>query len=85
LVTRYSDGEKIRNLIHRTQDIGKSYFINSSIYAFKTENLFSSEPSLWGDKVLGYIMDSKYAMDIDSPEDWIIAEAKMKKVLKESK
>jgi len=30
-------------------------------------------------------MDIKYAMDIDTEDDWVIAEAKMKKFLEELK
>lgn len=82
-IVRY-DGTAIGNLVHRTQDISKFYFINSAIYVFKTKNLFKKKPSLWGNKVLGYIMDSKYALDIDIPEDWILAEIKMRKILEES-
>ena len=84
LVTRYPDGELIRNLIHRNQDIPPFYFHNSSLYAFKTENLFKDPASIWGDKVLGYVMDVKYALDIDTPNDWVIAEAKMKMLTKKN-
>jgi len=85
MIFRYSDSEPIRNLIHRNQDLSKLYFINSALYAFKTENLFSARPSLWGDRALGYLMDSKYALDIDTLEDWIMAEVKMKRILEEEK
>ncbi len=81
MLTRYPDGELIRNLINRNQDLPKLYFNNSSIYAFKAENLTKDPPSLWGDKVLGYLMDIKYAMDIDTPEEWLDAEIKMKRLL----
>lgn len=80
-VCRATDGEKIRNLIFRNQDIPKSYYINSAIYAFKTANLFDGTESLWGDKTRGYVMDEKYSLDIDIPEDWLIAETKMKYLL----
>lgn len=79
-LARYGDGELIRNLIHRSQDLPKLYFINSAIYAFKTKNFFENPQSLWGNKTLAYIMDPKYACDIDTPEDWIVAEAKMKQL-----
>ena len=79
LISRYTDGELIKNLTHRNQDISSTYFINSSIYAFKVSNFLKSDsPSLWGNRVLGYKMDSIYALDIDTPEDWAVAEMKMK-------
>src|SRR3989338_8980455 len=83
ILTRVGDGAILRNLIHRNQDVPKSYFINSAVYAFKTANLFDGNNSLWGDSTYGYVMDSKYALDIDTPEDWLVAEIKMKKLLEE--
>jgi CMP-N-acetylneuraminic acid synthetase len=83
IIARVGDGEILRNLIHRNQDVPKSYFINSAIYAFKVSNLFDGNNSLWGDSTYGYIMDEKYALDIDTPNDWFVAEIKMKKILEE--
>jgi CMP-N-acetylneuraminic acid synthetase len=81
-LVRAWDGENFSNLIHRNQDLELSYYVNSSIYAFKYENLFSDKESLWGESTYGYLMDSKYAFDIDTQEDWMIAELKMEKLLK---
>ncbi len=83
IVTRVGDGAIVRNLIHRNQDIPATYYFNGTIYAFKTANLFDGNNSLWGDSSYGYLMDEKYSMDIDTPEDWIIAEARMKMLLSE--
>ena len=85
IVTRVGDGAILRNLIHRNQDIPKSYYINSALYAFKTTNLFDGNNSLWGDSAYGYIMDEKYALDIDTPSDWLVAEVKMKYLSSENK
>lgn len=76
-------GTRIKNLTHQNQKIEKLYFINSCLYAFKTVNLFKENSVLWGEKVLAYPMDIKYAMDIDTPDDWFMAEFKMKKLLEE--
>lgn len=83
IITRVTDGAKIKSLIHRNQNVPKSYYINSAIYAFKTSNLFDGNNNLWGGNTYGYIMDNKYALDIDTPEDWLTAEIKMKRLLKE--
>lgn len=83
LITRVNDGATMKNIILRNQDVPKSYYINSAIYAFKVSNLFDGRHSLWGSKTYGYIMDNKYSLDIDSPEDWDIAEIKMSKILKQ--
>ena len=83
IMTRVNDGAPMKNLILRNQDVPKSYYINSAIYAFKTNNLFDGDCSLWGDKTYGYIMDNKYSLDIDTSEDWLVAEIKMRKILEE--
>ncbi len=83
IVTRAGDGAIVRNLIHRNQDIPVTYYFNSAVYALKTANLFDGNNSLWGNSSYGYLMDEKYSMDIDTPEDWLIAETKMKMVLGE--
>lgn len=75
------EGKLIRDLTHINQDIPKNYYINSSIYAFKTKNIFDNIPSLWGEKTYGYIMEEKYSMDIDTTEDWELAKIKMNKLI----
>jgi CMP-N,N'-diacetyllegionaminic acid synthase len=85
LISRYSDGELVRNFTHRNQDLPSVFFINSAIYAFKVSNLFDSSPSLWGDRSYGYVMDPRYALDIDTPQDWVEAQIKMKNILKKNK
>ena len=81
----YCSGKSFLELARiKNQDVPPSFFINSQIYAFKTANLFSEkDPSLWGNKTYGYIMDLKYAMDIDTEDDWVVAEGKMKALLGE--
>ncbi len=85
MVARYS-GKLIRESEIRNQDFSLLYYSNSAIYAFKVSNLFDAKhPSLWGDRTLGYVMDNKYAFDIDTSDDWLIAEIKMQKLLEEMK
>lgn len=83
-VVRYAGGQKIRETTKRGQEYSTLYYPNASIYAFKPKNFYEAEPSLWGDRVFGYVMDPKYAFDIDTPEDWLIAEFKMQQLLKET-
>ena len=80
---RHFSGTLIKDLTHQNQKIEKLYYINSAIYAFKTKNLFEENNSLWGKKVIAYMMDPKYALDIDTFEDWENAEIKTKKLLEE--
>lgn len=72
-------GESIKNIIKRRQDLPLVYTRNGAIYIFKPHLLFQMpEPSLYGDKVFGYVMEEKYSVNLDTPDDWIIAESKAK-------
>lgn len=82
LVFRFTDGEKIKNLIHRNQELPVVYHINSALYIFRAKNVLKYEGAgCYGEKVYGYLMDPIYDIDIDEPDDWEIAEFKMKKIL----
>lgn len=74
-------GGSMKNVIRRRQDLPKTYYRNSSIYAFRPELLFADDPSFYGEDARAYITDSKYAFDIDTPEDWEFAERQFKKIL----
>jgi len=78
LVSRITDGMPLSKLTHRNQDVTESYYINSALYAFRTDNLYDGTNSLWGERTYGYKMDEKYSFDIDTPEDWTVAEVKMR-------
>lgn len=75
-------GEPVKKVIRRRQDLPKTYIRNSAFYIFKTKLLFDEDPSFYGDDVRGLVMDKKYDIDIDTPEDWIVAERKLAPVLK---
>lgn len=77
-VGRVGDNAPLKELIHRNQEVLKSYFINSAIYGFRRRNLFEGDNEIWGNSTFGYVMDGSTLADIDTIEDWIIAEAKMK-------
>jgi CMP-N,N'-diacetyllegionaminic acid synthase len=81
IVTRVGDGAILRDLVHRNQDIPPCYYINSALYAFKRDNLTDGSGSLWGKSTFGYLMEDKYAFDIDTLDDWIVAEAKMRRLI----
>lgn len=78
ILGRVGDNAPLKSLIHRNQEIPKSYFINSAIYGFRRKNLFEGDKSLWGESTYGYIMDGSTLADIDTMDDWMIAEVKMK-------
>ena len=76
-------GVPVRQVIRRRQDLPKTYHRNSAIYMFRPELLFQPEPSLYGGNVVGYLMEKKFSMDLDQPEDWESAEVAMQKILEE--
>ncbi len=75
------DGTPVRNMIHRRQDLPQYYGFDGLIYACKAELVMTEPPTLWGEKVVGYVVDSKYSVDLDRPEDWAVAEAKLREIL----
>lgn len=72
-------GVEIKNITRRRQDLSDTYFKNGAIFLFKTELLFASAPSIYGDEVLAYVMDEKYNANIDTMEDWERTEEMFKK------
>mgnify|MGYP001610768973 CR=1 FL=1 len=74
-------GEHIRNRTPRRQSFPKkTYYHNGAIYLFKPELLFhKTGPSFYGDNVVIYPMADKYSINIDSLDDWLLAERMMLK------
>jgi CMP-N-acetylneuraminic acid synthetase len=71
-------GGAIRNRIPRRQSFPKKAYANSGhVYIFKTELLESPEANFYGDKVAVYPIEEKYAINIDGPGDWELAERAM--------
>ncbi len=84
-IVKHHSNKLIRESEIRNQDFSPVHFTNSAIYAFKPANFYAQNPSLWGDSVHGYMMDEKYAIDIDTQEDWDLAELKMQILLEKNK
>ncbi len=84
LITRAWDNALMKDMPKSSREIPLSYMPNPQIYAFRASNLFKGNGTLWGDSTYGYLMDSKYYIDIDTPNDWQAAEKKMKKILEEN-
>ena len=78
-------GGPLKNFVPRRQSLPKTYYRNSSVYAFQSSLLFSPEPNIYGDDSRGCVVDKKFAFDIDEPSDWEAAEEKFKKILEEEK
>ncbi|MBU1179226.1 acylneuraminate cytidylyltransferase family protein [Patescibacteria group bacterium] len=69
------NGDPVRKRPARRQGLRKIYCNTCSFYLFRTELLFDSkEPNFFGDRVIPYVIDKKYVVDINEPEDWQKAE-----------
>jgi len=75
------NGNPVQKRMARRQDLGKTYWSIGSIYLFKTKLLFDKdEPNFYGDKVMPYVVEDKYLVDINIPEDWEKAEKALKQL-----
>ncbi len=78
---RLFSGNPVRKRIARRQDRPRAYWSIGMLYLFKTSLLFDpKEPNFYGDRVAPYVVDSKYVVDINVPEDWERAEAALKQL-----
>ena len=77
------DGTPVRQMIHRRQDVPTYYAFNGLLFACKTALLWRQPPTLWGEQVFAYVVDAKYALDLDEPEDWPLGEQTFERILQE--
>lgn len=59
----------------RTQDLEEFYHFNGAIYIFDRDLVINKSKILDESSLLGYVMDKSSSLDIDTPEDFLIAEA----------
>lgn len=74
-------GEEMKDIIPRRQSLPKVYAKNGAFYIMKTDCLFRNPPSIFGDRTKLYVMDDKFNIDIDVPDDWAVAEERVKSIL----
>jgi len=74
------DGTHIKDMVHRRQDLPLYYAFCGIVFGCKTSVLLQEPVTLWGKRVVGYVVDKRYDLDIDTPEDWVIAEARMREI-----
>ncbi len=76
------EGQKIKmihpgNLTKRSQDLPPSYHDAGLFYWIKND-VFAKEKTLWTNHTTAIVIDETKAQDIDTPEDWQLAELKYK-------
>ena len=71
------------HLLSRSQDLESSYHDAGQFYWFNTENLLTKK-KLWTNNASGIVLSEMEAHDIDTMEDWEIAEFKYKMLRREA-
>jgi CMP-N,N'-diacetyllegionaminic acid synthase len=75
------NGKPLYQRIGRRQDVPATYYNTSSIYLFKTGLVLDpGNPNFFGNKVIPYVIDNKYVVDINEPEDWQKVEERLEKI-----
>ncbi|HWY38482.1 MAG TPA: pseudaminic acid cytidylyltransferase, partial [Bacteroidia bacterium] len=62
---------------HRTQDLPETYYDCGCLYWLKTDNFLRSK-HIFNDNTGMFVLKSSEAQDIDTNEDWLMAELKYK-------
>jgi CMP-N-acetylneuraminic acid synthetase len=75
------DGTPVSAMTHRRQDLETAYAFDGIVFACRAELCRRDPPTMWGERVLGLTVDPANAVDLDRPEDWAAAEAKLRDVL----
>lgn len=69
----------LKNIYDRRQDFPHPcYARNDLIYVFKPQNLYDEKPGYYGKKVELYETSPLYEIDINTPEEWLMAEMRFK-------
>lgn len=69
------------SLSKRSQEFPDFYSLNGAIFIAKIDELLKKKNFFLIDKTYAYIMNQKYSIDIDTMEDFFIAEAVMSKLI----
>lgn len=72
-------GEPFENIIKRRQDLPKTYTRNGAVYLCKADLLYEDPPSFYGKDVRAFVMDEESSVNIDSPQDFDLAEMYMRR------
>jgi CMP-N,N'-diacetyllegionaminic acid synthase len=70
VATLFVTGEPVRRRINRRQELAPAWAMNGAIYLVRTSELFSAEPSLYGDRCAAYVMPAEQGLSIDTADDW---------------
>lgn len=75
-------GKSIKEILPQRQAFPqKCYGRNDIVYVLKPENLLQTPMNLYGDTIELFETEPEYEVDINSPEDWELAELRLQKLL----
>lgn len=77
---RLFTGGSLKDIPRRSDHLTLCYFRNDIVYVIKTSNLYQSPCNLYGDKVDLYKMEEIFDSDINTTEDWSVAEDKLRRL-----
>ncbi|KKQ40784.1 MAG: hypothetical protein US60_C0052G0004 [Microgenomates group bacterium GW2011_GWC1_37_8] len=78
-------GGPFKEIIRQRQLLPQLFIRGGSTYISKTECLLKENPDMYGDDIRVLSIDSKYAVDLDSEEDWFLAEKYLKGLFKDAR
>ncbi|MEK7590516.1 MAG: acylneuraminate cytidylyltransferase family protein [Patescibacteria group bacterium] len=79
------DGNPVYKRAVRRQDLPQCHASNGALYLFKTHLIFNKKnPNFYGEKVAPYVFDKKYAVDINTHQDWEEAEEALIKLQRQN-
>lgn len=76
-------GRHVRDMVHRRQDLPAYFAFDGLYFGCRADVVLSDPPTLWGDRVDGYVVEARFCVDLDEPEDWEPAERRLRDILLE--
>lgn len=73
-------GGNLKDIPRRSDHLPLCYFRNDIVYVLRPSNLYQSPCNLYGDKINLYKMEEIFDSDINTEEDWIVAEDKLRRL-----
>jgi len=68
-------------MVHRRQDLPITNAFDGTIFSCKYDVIKQTPPTIWGNVTKGFVVDSRYSVDLDALDDWIPSEEKLRQVL----
>ncbi|MBX3084417.1 MAG: acylneuraminate cytidylyltransferase family protein [Anaerolineae bacterium] len=71
------NGKTLDKIITRRQELTSTFIRNGAIYAVRTQS-FIQNASLYGERCLGYVMSNAESINIDSEDELMLADQKLR-------